>query len=119
MFLKHFVCRLVIFGFLDLKKDHRQQRVFATRRLSARLVRAGTAALRAVPGLGHAAQPGCRRHGNQPRHRRGRPRRAGDAGELELPKLSTGAGSRPFAFIRIDDVELSFNPRPRDDRVTV
>ena len=23
------------------------------------------------------------------------------------------------AFIRIDDVEFSFNPRPRDDRVTV
>ena len=30
MFLKHFVCRLVIFGFLDLKKDHRQQRLFAS-----------------------------------------------------------------------------------------
>ena len=45
VFLKNFVCRIVIFGFLDLKKDHRQQRVFAVGRISARLVRAWATAI--------------------------------------------------------------------------
>jgi hypothetical protein len=35
---------------------------------------------------------------------------------LSLPASSIGA---PFAMIRIDDVELVFDARPRDDSVTV
>jgi hypothetical protein len=118
-FLKNFVCRLVIFGFLDLKKDHRQQRVFST-----------------VEFQPAWSEPG------RPRYERfqvSATLRSQDAGAMETSRgigvavivepIAPGAASGDTAkatvlaaqdaFIRIDDVEFSFNPRPRDDRVTV
>jgi hypothetical protein len=115
VFLKHFVCRLVIFGFLDLKKDHRQQRTFAT-----------------VDFQPPWSDPG------RPRYEKfavSATLRSQDGGAMEtsrgicvavcVDKITPGAlelppGGLPLsAFIRIDDVELSFNPRPRDESVTV
>jgi hypothetical protein len=115
VFLKRFVCRLVIFGFVDLKKDHRQHRVFATTDFQ--------------PTWSEAGQP------KYDRFQVTATLRSQDSGAMET---SRGIGvavivetvtpgvlefplgpSEPRAFIRIDDVELSFNPRPRDDKVTV
>lgn len=114
-FLKNFVCRLVIFGFLDLKKDHRQQRVFSTVdfqpawsepgrpryerfQVSATLRSQDAGAMETSRGIGVAVIV--------------EPIAAGDS--TVLPAIAT-----QDAFIRVDDVEFSFNPRPRDDNVTV
>ena len=114
-FLKSFVCRLVIFGFLDLKKDHRQQRVFST--------------VEFQPAWSEPGRP------KYERFQVSATLRSQDAGAMETSrgigvavivepitpgdsKSSTVLAAQD-AFIRIDDVEFSFNPRPRDDRVTV
>jgi hypothetical protein len=121
MFLKHFVCRLVIFGFLDLKKDHRQQRQFASFDFQ--------------PAWSPAGQP------KYDRFQVSATLRSQDAGAMEtsggigvaviVEKITPGILEFPIgatdvppvpspaAFIRIDDVELTFNPRPRDENVTV
>ncbi|MBI3837072.1 MAG: DUF1501 domain-containing protein [Planctomycetia bacterium] len=115
VFLKHFVCRLAIFGFLDLKKDHRQHRQFATFDFQ--------------PAWCEAGQP------KYDRFQVAATLRSQDAGAMEtsrgigvaviVEKVTPGIlelpldGVPPQAFIRIDDVELAFNPRPRDDNVTV
>jgi len=113
VFSKHFACRLVIFGFLDLKKDHREQRRFATIdfqptwsdgpqaryekfSVSATLRSQDGGAMETSRGIGVAIVVECVR-------------------PLSLP-ASNGS---PFAMIHIDDVELVFDPRPRDDSVTV
>ena len=112
VFLKHFACRLVIFGFLDLKKDHRQQRVFATTEFQPPWCEAEkpryepfqvSATLRSQDG---GAMETSRGIGVAVIVERVTP------GELELPAGATG-------FIQLDGVELSFNARPRDDSVTV
>lgn len=114
VFSKHFACRLVIFGFLDLKKDHREQRRFATLdfqptwsegpqsryekfSVSATLRSQDGGAMETSRGIGVAIVVECVRR-------------------LSLPASSNGS---PFAMLRIDDVELVFDPRPRDDSVTV
>jgi hypothetical protein len=121
VFLKHFVCRLAIFGFLNLKKDHRQHRQFATFdfqpawceasqsrydrfQVTATLRSQDAGAMETSRGIGVAVivekvTPGI----------------------LELPSGATGVSPVPDfgAFIRIDDAELAFDPRPRDDNVTV
>ncbi|MGD9722471.1 MAG: DUF1501 domain-containing protein [Pirellulales bacterium] len=133
VFAKNFACRLVIFGFVDLAKDHRQQRVFATADIQPAWCATGlpkyeafqvSATLRSQDGGAMETSFGI-----------------GAAivlekitpGALELAGLGPGAtGVSPVpdqhgqdaratlqAFIRIDDVELVFNPRPRDDKVTV
>jgi hypothetical protein len=121
VFLKHFVCRLAIFGFLNLKKDHRQHRQFA--------------AFDFQPAWCEAGQS------RYDRFQVAATLRSQDAGAMEtsrgigvavivekvtprVPELPTGATGvppvlKPGAFIRIDDVELAFDPRPRDDNVTV
>lgn len=112
VFLKHFTCRLVIFGFLDLKKDHRQQRPFAT--------------LNFQP-------PWC--EDDKPRYEKFQVAvklRSQDGGAMEtsrgigvavvVEKTTPGVLDLPAntrALVRIDDVELVFNARPRDDSVTV
>ena len=118
-FLKNFVCRLVIFGFLDLKKDHRQQRVFSTVefqpawsepgrpryerfQVSATLRSQDAGAMETSRGIGVAVIVEPIAAGDS----------AGDAARATVLAAQ-------HAFIRIDDVEFSFNPRPRDDRVTV
>jgi hypothetical protein len=122
VFLKNFVCRLVIFGFLDLKKDHRQHRQFATLdfqpawsepgrpkyekfQVSATLRSQDGGAMETSRGIGVAVivekvTPGV----------------------LDLSAGGTGVSpvlAELQAFIRIDDVEFSFDARPRDDSVTV
>ncbi|MEX0675820.1 MAG: DUF1501 domain-containing protein [Pirellulales bacterium] len=110
-FLKHFACRLALFAFLDLKKNHAAHREFAS--------------VEFQPPWSELGKPQYERFevavtlrsqdGNAMQTNRG----IGVAvivekktpGVLELP-----AGE---AFIRIDDVELLFNPRPRDESVTI
>ncbi len=114
LFLKHFVCRLIIFGFRDLKKDHREQRVFA----SADFVPAWS-------------EPRARKY---EKFQVSATLRSQDGGAMETSRgigvaiiverstpgpLPLPSGADPTAFIRIDDIELAFNPRPRDDSVTV
>ncbi len=115
LFLKHFACRLLIFGFVDLKKDHGQQRVFASVDFQPTWCEAGAlryerhqvaATLRSQDG---GAMETSRGIGVAVVVERITP------GELELP--SSIADAR--AFIRIDDVELTFDARPRNDDVTV
>jgi hypothetical protein len=112
IFLKHFVCRLVIFGFHDLKKDHRQQRPFASfdfqpawcdddaRRfekfeVSTTLSSQDGGAMQTSQGIGVAIVVERR-----------------TPGVLQLPRDAT-----PWAFLRVNEVELKFDPRPRDDNV--
>jgi hypothetical protein len=117
VFLKHFVCRLVIFGFVDLKKDHRQQRVFAAVdfqppwseadkvryepfQVSATLRSQDGGAMETSRGIGVAVVV-----------------EQITPGGIELPVGVSG--SAPSAFLRLDRAELAFNARPRDDSVTV
>ena len=110
-FLKHFSCRLAIFAFLDLQKNHTQHRAFAVVdiqpawsepgkpvyerfEVSAKLKSQDDNAGETNMGIGVGILVARKTEG-----------------PLELP-----AGS---AFLRIDDVALVFDPRPRDDRVTV
>ncbi len=120
VFLKNFVCRLIIFGFMDLKKDHRQHRVFASAdfqpawsesgqpkfekfQVAATLRSQDAGAMETSRGIGVAITL-----------------EKATGGILELPPGATGVSPvLPHAFIRIDDVELTFNPRPRDEKVTV
>ena len=115
VFLKNFVCRLVIFGFLDLKKDHRQQRTFATFDFQP-----------------FWCKPGMPRY---ERFQVSATLRSQDGGAMETSRgigvavvvekitpgnLERSAGNLPGeAFIRVDDIEFSFDPRPRDENVTV
>jgi len=112
VFLKHFGCKILIFGFLDLKKDHRQQRVFAALDVQPAWCQPGKSVfepfrvavkLRSQDG---GAMETSRGIGVAVVLERSTPDR------LELPP-----GIQ--AFIRVGSVTLDFNPRPRDDRVTV
>ena len=113
VFSKNFACRLVIFGFVDLQKDHRQQRVFAS-----------------YDFLPTWCEPGKPRY---ERYEVSAKLRSQDGGAMETSRgigvavivektapgeLAVPAGS-PAAFVRLDDVELKFDARPRDDSVTV
>jgi hypothetical protein len=113
-FQKHFVCRLVIFGFHDLKKDHREQRVFAKSEFKPVWCAKGKpnyelfevqATLRSQDGGANETSMGV-------------------GAAIVVEKVTPGAvafndAQQSAAFIRIDDVELDFNPRPRDDSVMV
>jgi hypothetical protein len=110
VFLKNFVCRLVIFGFQDLKKDHRQQRAFASLDFQPAWCEADlprydsfqvSATLRSQDGGAMETSRGI-------------------AVAIVVEKVTPGPLELPSAaFIRIANVELAFNPRPRDDKVTV
>ena len=112
IFLKNFACRLVIFGFVDLKKDHRQQRVFASYDFQPAWCEDGqsrfdpfqvAATLRSQDGGAMETSRGI-----------------GVAVIVEKTTPGTLTISpADAAFIRLDDVEFSFNPRPRDETVTV
>ena len=56
VFLKYFVCRMSIFGFLDLKKDHRQQHEFAASEFQPGVVRQPASRVRPFSGRGHIAR---------------------------------------------------------------
>lgn len=112
-FLKHFVCRLVVFGFIDLKKDHRQQRIFATADF--------------VPTWCEAGKPKYERFQVQATLR------SQDGGAMETSRgigaaivveklagdLDLAAHASGAAYLQVDRVDLSFDPRPRDENVTV
>jgi hypothetical protein len=111
---KHFVAKLVIFGFRDLRKDHREQQVFATAEFKPAWCAAGKpsyesfevqATLRSQDGGANETSYGV-------------------GAAIVLEKVTPGAfeiraNDLASAFIRIDDTELDFNARPRDDSVTV
>jgi len=120
VFLKNFVCRVAIFSFVDLKKDHRQQRTFATFDFQPSWCESAvpryekfqvSAALRSQDG---GAMETSRGIGVAISVEKVTP------GVLELPAGNLLNGNLfSGAFIRVDDVELSFDPRPRDENVTV
>jgi hypothetical protein len=111
VFLKHFTCRLVIFGYKDLKKDPRNVREFASAvfrppfadghkggysnfEVAATLRSQDGGAMEIERGVGVAVVV-----------------EKSSPDELDPAKALSG---KP-AFIRIDDVELRFVPRPRND----
>jgi hypothetical protein len=111
-FLEHFTCRLVLFGYRDLAKDATKgMREFAS--LALRPPLADRAA-------GYQMATLTRKIRSQD----------DGASEIEMgvglavvvEKTTPGALTVPAssrAFLRIDDVEVSFTPRPRNDDVTV
>ncbi len=120
-FLKNFTCRLVIFGFLDLKKHHGEHRVFAGSEFT--------------PSWSSDGKP------NYERFEVAAQLRSQEGGAMETSRgigvaviverklaasnVVPGALGVPpmlaehVALIRIDDVELNFDARPRNDKVTV
>lgn len=113
LFLKHFTCRLEIFGYLDLKKDPRQVRVFASSVFLPELSAPEAADYKRFEVMATLRS----QDGGAMETSRG----VGVAVILEksspgvLNLASLGAG----AFLRIDDAQLEFNARPRDDNVKV
>jgi hypothetical protein len=112
VFLKHFACRLSIFSFVDLKKNHAEQRPFATVEMQPPWSKPGqpnydrfevSVTLRSQDGGANQTDLGI---GVAVIVEKKTP------GPLQLP----GAGA---AFIRIDDVEFSFDGQPRDDKVVI
>ena len=111
-FLKHFSCRLVLFGYRDLTKDPTKgmreyvsvpfEPIFADKADGYRKVTL-TRALRSQDAGASEIEMGV---GVAILVERRTP------GELTIP-----AGAR--AFVRIDDVEFGFVPRPRNDDVMV
>jgi len=118
-FLKNFVCRLLIFGFHDLQKDHRQQRVFAQAEFQpawcepdkprydrfqvvANLRSQDGGAMETSQGIGVAIVV-----------------EKSTPAVLDLPAVPGLSAEIGPAFLRIDDVDLVFDPRPRDDSVMV
>jgi hypothetical protein len=115
VFLKHFTCRLVLFGYGDLKKDLANIREYAS--------------LTFEPPFAAAVD------GEPQRFELFRKLRSQDDGAYELsrgigvavfvektspsPLELAQSDDRHQAFVRIHRVTLEFNPRPRDDSVTV
>jgi hypothetical protein len=111
-FLEHFTCRLVLFGYRELAKDPMKgMREFASVELRPNLADKASGYQRVTLTRNLRSQDGS-------------------ANEIEmgvglaviLEKSSAGSLSIPAgarAFLRIDDMEVSFTPRPRNDDVTV
>jgi hypothetical protein len=114
-FLKNFTCKLVVFGYNDLNKDPRAVREFASVAFQSPFADAKTGkyekfeltvvlksqddgAFHLSKGVGVAVLV-----------------EKTSPGVLDVASL----GNTPQAFIRIDDVELIFVPRPRNDDVQV
>lgn len=118
-FLKHFQCRLVLFGYSDPSKNPLTPRVFDSADFTPSFT---------VSQL--ASAPAAYQRVELKRHLRGQ-----DAGAKEInqgvgvaivvEKVTPGVldwsalGAGASAFVRVDDVELRFVPRPRDDSVQV
>ena len=86
-FLKNFACRLVIFGFRDLNKDHREQRIFATRDIQPAWCLDGQKAYERFEVSATLRSQDGWRHGNQPRVRRG-----GDCREVHAGRIGFAGG---------------------------
>ncbi|HUY93380.1 MAG TPA: DUF1501 domain-containing protein [Pirellulales bacterium] len=111
VFLQNFACRLVIFGYVDLKKDPHQMRVYANVPFVPAYCEADEVRYQRFEALATL--------------------RSQDAGAAEIERgvgvslfvEKTTPGNLPltgeFAWFSFDDAELAFNPRPRDDSVQV
>jgi hypothetical protein len=113
LFLANFTCRLVLFGFTDVKKDPRQVRAYVSLPFQPPFAKGGPE--------------------DYQKFEVGKTLRAQDGGAFELSQgigvavivektspgvLDLDASATPVqCFIRIDDVALGFNARPRDDSV--
>ncbi len=110
LLLAHFACRLVIFGFADIKKDPRRIREYASSafRPSFHAEAAGEAETFTLATVLRSQDGGAMQLS----------RGVGIA--IVLEKTTPGAVvPSAEAFLRIDGVELRFDPRPRDDEVVV
>lgn len=112
VFLKHFTCRLSIFGYTDLQKNPLSIREFAKLVLTPTFAQADAGPFEKVELTASL--------------------RSQDNGAFELSrgvgvaisveKTSPGGlevANGEQAFLRIDDVEMKFIPRPRDETVMV
>jgi hypothetical protein len=114
-FLKHFACRLLVFGYADVAKDPLRPNVFASQpftpafadakagryeavELTVTLKSQDDGAFQLSKGVGVAVVV-----------------EKASPGELDWSAFGPGAA----AFVRIDEVDLRFNPRPRNDDVQV
>ena len=109
---KNFTCRLSIFAYADLKQDPREGREFASAIIQPRFVAEPTAAdyqrfevttyLRSQDGGAMQTSKGV--------------------GVAVVVEYTGAADLNPdgnAAFLRIDDVAVDFNPRPRDENVRI
>jgi hypothetical protein len=112
VFLKHCACRLSIFSFVDLKKNHTQQRPYATVEIQPSWSQGGapgyepfevSVTLRSQDGGANQTDLGI---GVAVTVEKKTP------GPLQVPG---GA----FAFLRLDDAKLTFDPQPRKDDVVI
>jgi hypothetical protein len=114
-FLKHFACRLLVFGYADGAKDPLRPNGFASKpftpafadakvgryeavELTATLKSQDDGAFQLSKGVGVAVVV-----------------EKTSPGELDWSAFGPGAA----AFVRIDDADLRFSPRPRNDDVQV
>ena len=109
---KHFTCRLVLFGYKDLAKNPYDMREFASVPLTPQFSTAGAA-------------PRYERFDLQ-RYLKGQDDNAHDINmgvgvSIVIEKTSPGTLdlSSGNLWLRIDDVIVDFNPRPRDDTVKI
>jgi hypothetical protein len=113
LFLKHFTCRLVLFGYRNLAKD-------------------ATKGMREFTSLAIAPPFADAKTAGYQKYSLGRSLRSQDGGANEIEmgvgvgivvektsagELAIAAGQQ--AFLRIDDVSIEFVPRPRNDDVMV
>jgi len=113
VFLANFTCRLVIFRFADTSHDPRQVQVLASADFKPAFGDGAAAKTYVVERFLGSTQPGANF-----------PIGNGLGVAVVVEKTSPGTlqitdGSAQRAFLRIDAVTLEFNPRPRDDSVTV
>jgi hypothetical protein len=115
VFLKHFSCRLEIFSFIDLKKNHTEQRTYASAEFQPSWSKPGqpsyepfqvTVTLRSQDGGANQTDLGI---GVAVIVEKKTP------GALDLP----AAGALPFAFVRLDDAKLTFDAQPRKEDVVI
>ncbi len=112
VFLAHFTCRLVLFRFSDTRKDPSQVAVLAAADFRPTFSDAAATSFEVNRFLG-STQPGANF-----------PIGNGLGVAVVVEKTSPGTlslpGPGPFqALLRVHSVSLDFNPRPRDDSVTV
>lgn len=113
VFLPNFTCRLVLFRFADMNKDPRAAQAFASVDFRPAFSEGSSATTHSVSRFLGSTVPGANFSiGN------------GLGVAVVVEKTSPGrlqpAGPGPHqGFLRIHSVTLEFNPRPRDDSVTV
>jgi hypothetical protein len=112
-FFRQYTCKLAIIGFLDLKKNHTEHRVFSSTEFT--------------PNWSPDGKP------NYERFEVAAQLRSQEAGAMETsrgiavaviverktPAGAIDAAKQPEVLLRIDDVEFAFNAKPRNEKVTV